>query len=167
MDTPLAVRVPEPEDVTRVAADMRRADARELLCGLTPAHTGQEALQMRTGALQRQVDISTYVRTIQDTTTGAAVALFGLVPTHLSFVGGVWLLGTPTLNRHPHTFLKNSRAWIRDMHRLYPVLYNYVSLDNTDHVRWIGWCGFRYLRLLPHYGGRGVPYLEFVRFEHV
>lgn len=160
MEMPISVRVPRAGDVACVAQDMRRADARELLCGLDPAHTRQDALQ-------RQVDVSTYVRTVQDTATGTAVGLFGTVPTQLSFVGGVWLLGTPGLNRHPHTFLKHSRLWIEDMHRLYPALFNYVALENTDHVRWIGWCGFRFLRLLPHYGGRGAPYLQFVRFEHV
>lgn len=67
--------------------------------------------------------------------------LFGAVPDEDPQVGRVWMLGSGKIVTHAKTFLRESKHWIREMHKRYPVLQNYIDSRNNVHIRFITWLG--------------------------
>ena len=57
-------------------------------------------------------------------------------------VGVPWLLGTPSLRSVRIGFLKESKFWVRQMHKFHPVLWNVVDARNDLHLTWLKWVGF-------------------------
>jgi hypothetical protein len=52
------------------------------------------------------------------------------------------MVAQPGLARHPKRLLRESRAQLVVMRRLYPVLENFVSCDYPKSLRWLAWLGF-------------------------
>jgi len=69
------------------------------------------------------------------------IAMFGAVPyAIMSRVASVWLLASPELNNVQRTFIKYSRSFIDLMLSSYPILENYVDVENKQSIRWLKWC---------------------------
>ena len=60
----------------------------------------------------------------------------------LSDVGLPWLLGTDAIRAVQREFLRQSRSWVRRMHRDFERLENHVHAANKLSIRWLRWCGF-------------------------
>lgn len=78
-------------------------------------------------------------------------------------VGNVWLLGTDRVKEARVPLLRQSRRWLGELHKEYPLLFNYVDARNTLHIKWLRWLDFRFINLHPQFGVGGLPFYEFVR----
>lgn len=76
---------------------------------------------------------------------GKPVGIFGVVPTSVEGLGGIWLVGTPemTAPENRMRFLRESKKWVDRFHEQYPTLGNYIDSRNTVHVEWVKWLGFQ------------------------
>jgi hypothetical protein len=57
-------------------------------------------------------------------------------------VGRPWMVSQPGLARHPKRLLRESRAQLAVIRKLWPVLENFVSCDYPKSLRWLAWLGF-------------------------
>lgn len=74
---------------------------------------------------------------------GEPVCLFGAAPHPLPGVGVGWLLGTDGLLREALPIARQSRSYMDEVQREYPLLWNYVDERNTVSIRWLQWAGFK------------------------
>jgi hypothetical protein len=93
---------------------------------------------------------------------GTPAAMFGVAPIKADGlnIGSIWLLGTDELVKYRWKFLRESRYWLRHMSVGFDLLCNCVHRDNTEHIRWIRWLGFSFLR---HTESHGEPIIEFAK----
>lgn len=57
--------------------------------------------------------------------------------------GGVpWFLSTDKFNEFTYSFAKESIKLIKDMLDEYKYLYNFVSVEHIEAIRWLKWLGF-------------------------
>lgn len=72
------------------------------------------------------------------------VAIFGMRRmTLLGSSAQVWCFGTQAIDRHRTAFLRASRGVVREMHRINPMLTNYVDVSDYEALRWLVWLGAR------------------------
>jgi len=89
------------------------------------------------------------------------VGMFGIVP--LTITGNtatIWLLASPGLEQIQRAFLKHSRYFINLMLSFYPILENYVDINNTQSIRWLKWCRAEIGPVVP-YGIEQAPFQYF------
>ena len=60
-----------------------------------------------------------------------------------------WLLGTRAILKVQHEFLKQCHSYVGVMQNAYPVLENFVHVDNRASIRWLRWCGFTIDKEVP------------------
>ncbi len=77
-------------------------------------------------------------------------------------VGIPWLLGTGEYRSCRKTFLRLSKVIKREMHEMFPVLRNFVAVENRQAVHWLKWLGFNMVQTYPDFNGSG---REFYLFE--
>ena len=147
------------EDALLLAPRLRQADVDEI-----GAHSGHEPLR----ALVDGIHNSQWSLAICHDETRHVLALCGVghhpeVPD----VGFPWMLASDGLLGVQQTFLRHSRAVIARMQADYPVLTNWVDARNAVHIRWLRWCGFRFIRLHPVFGHERRPFYEFARIACV
>lgn len=58
--------------------------------------------------------------------------------------GLIWLLSSEIIERYPRRFLVRAMAEFEKAQRHFDYLYNYISVDNTRFVNWLGWMGFHF-----------------------
>lgn len=126
------------EDANQLAPLLRDEDVREIrdANGSTPLES-----------LTHGVTLGTRCYTVAD--SDQPVAMFGVMPN-----GAVWLLASENLLEHRRQLVRESRRWLREMHRSFPVLWNYVDTRNRAHVRFLEWLGVEWgqkLRSKPHF----------------
>lgn len=93
-----------------------------------------------------------------------AIAMFGIIPmTILGNTGIVWLLASPELEMIQKTFLRHSKHFIGIMLGCYPILINWVDVENRQSVKWLRWCGAQFGPVMP-YGIEGQPF-QFFEFR--
>ena len=85
------------------------------------------------------------------------VGMFGV-----SKEGAIWLLASNDIYRIRFSFLRESRKVIDFLNQKYPTLWNYVDCRNELHIRWLKWCGFKFLRK-TNYGVLQQPFYEFIK----
>jgi len=79
------------------------------------------------------------------------IAMFGIIPrTIMGSTASVWLLGAPEMEKVQRAFLEQSRRFIDFMLSYYPTLENYVSIENTQSIRWLKWCGAEFAPAAPY-----------------
>jgi hypothetical protein len=72
------------------------------------------------------------------------IGMFGVVPLE-NRAGSIWLLGSDTLVTEAKTeFLRCCRGWVDHFQQDYELLTNVCDPRNSVHIRWLGWCGFRF-----------------------
>lgn len=77
-------------------------------------------------------------------------------------VGNVWMLCTPEVVKLPHTFVRNSRKWIKEVEQDYDLLWNYADSRNTLHHKLLKHLGFKALNQV-NIGPYNLPYFEICR----
>lgn len=144
------------EDVRAVVRNLREADRAEVraLTGAPPELV-----------VPACVDASRAVWTIAGY-GGEPAGLWGLqdVQDHPE-VGWVWMILTPTVERHPYLFLEKCRENLPLLHSFHPIVTNHVDERNTVHLRWLRWMGFSFLRRIERWGAEGRPFIEFARLN--
>jgi len=140
-------------DMVFVAGRMRTADRLEVFrASGVGAH---EAL------VESVKDSSWAVTVVFD---GEPVAIFGF-----TYQGGpsaqVWMLGTPTLAKHPRVVLTEGRRITDSWMDFFPLQQNYVDATNTFAIRWLRKLGFRFDETPVMRNGH--PFLYFWKHGHL
>ena len=138
-------RVSIKSDIEYLAPRLRYEDKRELLTssGNTPYQS------LLNGFIASDVCF-----TITDQ-ENIPVGMFGVTPE-----GAIWLLATPEIKRIRFSFLRESRKVVDFLNNQYPKLWNFVDCRNELHLRWLKWCGFKFIRKI-NYGVLQQPFYEF------
>ena len=120
-----------PAHLDYVRDHLRAGDLCEIAClGGTPAE-----------ALRASYAGSIYART--GISNGRIAAVWGCGGSPLGGVGEPWLLTTPEVERIPLRFVKIARDEVGQMLGLFPVLSNYVSVQNRQACKMLEVIGFR------------------------
>ena len=135
------------EDIEFLAPRLRYEDKREVLdsVGLTPYQ-----------ALTDGFNLSQICLTIVDT-KNIPVGMFGV-----SEDGAIWLLASPDIKRIRFSFLRESRKVVNLLNYKYKILWNFVDCRNELHLRWLKWCGFKFLRKI-NYVVNQKPFYELIK----
>ena len=92
------------------------------------------------------------------------IGMFGVCDhSEYDYVGVPWMIATPELESIQYRFIRRCREWVNKLHYGYWILTNVVDERNTTHIKWLKWCGFRFIKRHERYGPYGLPFLEFVR----
>lgn len=135
------------EDVFKSAHRLRQADVEELQA--LGYSTPQEALL---------VAIAHSQISFVDCVDGSPEAFAGVMPD-----GMVWCVTTSEyIEEHAKRFLSISKDIIEEWQQIYPVLWNYIYKQNTKHVRWIKYMGFKLHEEIP-YGPYNKTFIKFTR----
>ena len=139
------------EDLKYLAPRLRYEDKREILAsvGMIPID-----------ALALSYYASDLVFTIVNP-KDEPVAVFGVGGTK-NGVGGIWLLATDNLKDIKFPFLKENKKVINFLNTKYKILWNFVDCRNSLHIKWLKWCGFKFINK-QNYGVLNEPFYEFIR----
>ena len=143
------------EDIKYLAPRLRKIDKQEILAGsgLIPYE-----------ALLKGFKNSAIVFTIFNS-KNKPVGIFG-VDDCGNGVGGIWLLATKDLTKIQIAFLKQCREVIQFLNTKYKILWNFVDCRNQLHIKWLKWCGFKFIRK-TNYGVLQKPFYEIIRINNV
>lgn len=95
---------------------------------------------------------------------GSPETLFGVGPSKSDAkVGIIWLLSTPKLFDISKPFIRHCRSYLDALSEPYELVMNYVDARNESHIRWLRWCGFRFIHLHEQFGHEKRPFYEVVR----
>jgi hypothetical protein len=132
---------------------MRSQDAREVM-----ASHGKEPLE----ALLESFRVSSECFTIihED---GEIVGMYGIADCNI--FASPWLLGTDKLPETKRVMLPVSAKWVEEKNNQYPLLLNYVHVDNTVSMRWLKTLGFKFIKLDKEHGVGREPFYQFVRIK--
>jgi hypothetical protein len=150
------IRTARPRDIALVGERMRKRDVEEVLAA--SGHDPYEALRL-------SLEASAVCWTVCDS-EGVPFAMFGATPISGTF-GSPWLLATDDFRANIKFVLRHTPAYIQAMHRLFPVLVNYVDCRNADSIRYLRSVGFVFTAFEPEHGLARVPFLQFTRVNHV
>lgn len=92
---------------------------------------------------------------------GKAIAMFG-VSGDRNKVGIPWMLATNDIKGIRKQFIRGCRPYLEAMHTDYPVLTNYVWAENSLHIAWLKWLGFKFADHLP-LGRNGEMFIHFYK----
>lgn len=93
------------------------------------------------------------------------IAAFGCAPSGTPGSAIVWMLGSPRMDepRNAVGILRQSRKYKDLMHDAYPTLFNYIDARNERSMRWLKWCGYELVELVPEFGVERRPFYLFSR----
>ena len=93
------------------------------------------------------------------------VAIFGINDVGNN-VGAIWLLATDKLKDIQYSFLRENKKVIDFLNTKYKILWNFVDCRNSLHIKWLKWCGFKFIRK-TNYGVLQKPFYEIIRINNV
>lgn len=156
------VRQVEPGDIPDIIPRLREADIKEweAFSGVHP----------RVLLPFVAYDPNTYSIINDD---GVLVGLFGVSPVEWSFhkagtnasIGAVWMIATPQLEDMSIEFLKKCKTVISMLNDRYPILWNHVDCRNEMHLKWLKWCGFKFISRKEKWGAQSLPFYEIIRIK--
>lgn len=82
-------------------------------------------------------------------------------------MGCPWLMGTDRIPEITIPFLKQSRKWVEEQNKKYPLLMNFVDERNDRAIQWLKFLGFTFIKRIEKHGHGEVPFYQFVRIENV
>ncbi len=94
---------------------------------------------------------------------GSVVGMFGVA--NNGVFGSPWLLGTDKIIETRKEFIPQAQTWVEDMNTIYPLLLNFVHVDNTVSKKWLKSLGFEFIKLDKEYGVGKQPFYQFVRIK--
>ena len=142
-------------DIKFLAPNLRYEDKREILAstGLLP----YEALLK--GYLENVIVFTIVNR------KNIPVGIFGVNDCG-SGVGAIWLLASEDLTTAQISFLRQCRDVVKVLNTKYKILWNFVDCRNSLHIKWLKWCGFKFINK-QKYGVLNKPFYEFIRINNV
>ena len=143
------------EDIKYLAPRLRRTDKEEILAGIgaTPYHA------LLIGYFECAV-----VFTIVNP-KNKPVGIFGVRDCE-DGTGIIWLLATDELAKIQIAFLKECREVVKVLNKKYKILWNFVDCRNQLHIKWLKWCGFKFINK-KNYGVLNKPFYEVIRINYV
>ncbi|MBU4566996.1 MAG: DUF2833 domain-containing protein [Proteobacteria bacterium] len=147
------VREATAQDAFELAPKLRQADLDEI-----EARSGREPINVLLEGITYSAVPAAVIGDKEE-----VIALFGVTPTPMAGVGAIWLLGSDGLWTYRWQFLKESRQWVEDLNKAWPVLWNLVYAENELHIKWLKWLGFEFVKLHEKYGVAQKPFWEFIR----
>ena len=132
-----------------VLKEMRPEDKAEVV-GM-----GVELIQVPFGVLVSEH--ATYFHDENGSPAGIA-GVIRLSPTE----GQIWMLCTPLITTKPITFVRQAKAWLREVEQEYQLLWNLADARNHVHHKLLKHLGFKALRTVPA-GPEALPYFEIVK----
>ena len=149
------VRKSTQADVDYLANNLRPEDAIEVLS----SHGNiKEALQI---GLDESDECWTFVVSDTDEVAG----MFG-VGKYDEDIGIIWLLSSPHIQKIWLPFLRESRKWVKELNKKYPVLTNACDAEYTLAINWLRFLGFTFIKKHETFGKGKRPFLEFVRIDN-
>lgn len=152
-DNKLSLRSPTRADEVELAAGLREADLAEMLA----AHGG------RASPIELIADsVAASAAPLTATDKGGVVAIFGVAPigTILTPYAAPWLLGTSRLDHHAGGLVRLTRHYLKEWHKQYPHLVNFVDARHEASLRYLRAVGFTFDEAAP-YGAEGLPFHRF------
>jgi len=145
------IRLTVLEDIEYLAPRLRFEDKREMLSatGLTP----YEGLLF---SYQNSTTCFTIVNS-----KNIPVSIFGINQINNS-LSSIWLMATDGLREIEKPFLKQNKELINFLAKKYKILWNFVDCRNELHIKWLKWCGFKFLRKV-NYGVLNQPFYEIIK----
>jgi hypothetical protein len=78
--------------------------------------------------------------------------------------GKIWFLGSADLEENVDIeLIRESQRLPNFLMQDFEVVYNFVSAENELSIRWLKWCGFEFIRLIPEYGLARKPFWLFAK----
>lgn len=87
-----------------------------------------------------------------------------LAPEETAGIGIPWLLGTSEYRGCRRTFMELSKVLKEEMHKMFPVLRNFVAIENKTAVTWLKWLGFKMAQKHDNFNNSG---RDFYLFESI
>ena len=140
-------RLSKLSDAKILAKTLRYEDKREIISA-----SGNTPLM----AISNGISESTLCFTICNV-QNIPIAIFGV-----NVFGAIWFLATPELEKISIPFLRECRGVVNNFHKTYPLLWNYVDARNTLHIKWLKFCGFKFIRKI-NYGVLNKPFYEIAK----
>lgn len=140
------------DDVRYLADHIRKADKREIWLShhKDPFDAFQEGLENSVSCLTVFKE--------------NPIAMFGICPECvLGYKASIWMLGTDKLADIRLPFLKNSKTFIKAYLNRYPYLYNWVHCGNAESLKWLRYCGAKFMPPMPF--GIENEYFQYFWFE--
>jgi RimJ/RimL family protein N-acetyltransferase len=137
-----------PRDLTVVGRSLREIDRIEAVhaCGLSPEL-----------AVDHSAYLSAEVYAIRS--AGVPVGLFGVVP-QPNDTAIIWMVGTPRFYEHGKIIARAAMDLLDRWSWTYGTLFNFVSVENTRSIEWLGRLGATFHDTKP-LGPLGAPFKEF------
>jgi len=145
------IRLTVLEDIKNLAPRLRFEDKREILSsiGLTPYE-----------GLYYSYKHSTVCFTIFNS-KNIPIAIFG-VNKITNSLSSIWLLASNGLKEVEIPFLRQCRDLVNFLTKKHKILFNFVDCRNELHIKWLRWCGFKFLRK-TNYGVLNQPFYEIIK----
>lgn len=143
------IRKATKEDVISIAPRLRDADQDEIMyaAGDYPKYVLERALDLP--------GLGSWV----GCWNGQPEAIFGVAHGPMG-IGIPWLVATDVIAEKPKYFVKMCRPWLDGWSMQYSQLTSFVHAKNELHIRWLKWCGFKFVALHPEYGAHKEPFWE-------
>ena len=134
----LILKQAELSDIDGLADRIRECDVKEIMAsnGLTP----REAMEI---GIKHSQFCSVAIH------KGTPVGIFGLVKAGEN-TGCIWMLGTDYLDEIKVCFTRTTKWAIKIFLGNYPMLYNYVSVENKKAIDLLHWCGAKFELPAPY-----------------
>jgi ribosomal protein S18 acetylase RimI-like enzyme len=142
------------DDVYDLAPRMREADVEEVW-----ATSGVKPLEALLISFINAAECNTIIAP-----DGEVVGMFGVNP-KTTLHAFPWMLCSDRLPEIRKEFIPQSLDWVKDMNEKYPILYNYVDVNNRIAIRWLRYLGFNFIRRIEEFGYGKKPFYEFVRIS--
>ena len=143
------------EDIDFLAPRLRYEDKREIL-----ASTGLLPYEALLKGYLENVIVFTIVNK-----KNIPVGIFGVNDCG-NGVGAIWLLASEDLTTAQISFLRQCRDVVKVLNTKYKILWNFVDCRNSLHIKWLKWCGFKFINK-QNYGVLNKPFYEFIRINNV
>lgn len=139
----LTVRQATEEDVYDIAQRLREADLKEIRAAGYDSPEEPLLLGLRSPD-------SCYVAVDND----RPLIILGTCPGPHEGLGIIWMMATDDIQKHKVRVARQTRPLVDALGARYKVLANAVHADNTLHIRWLKWAGFKILREFTFNGNR-------------
>jgi N-acetylglutamate synthase-like GNAT family acetyltransferase len=130
---------------------LRGCDRREILLA-----TGDDTVQV----LLRSIAASEEAWVAEEP-DGTLLGIYGVA--NVEGMGGVWMLATPAVYRHPKALVQDGRKWVDGLLKRYSILFNFVHAENLRSISWLRKLGFKIGELVPDFGAGKAPFHFFHR----
>lgn len=95
--------------------------------------------------------------------TGLPIGVFGVAAHYVHGLGMAWMMGTEGLEREALSVARQTRHFVAELHRFFPILTADVDARNELSMKWMEWSGFRIADANPAFGPEKRLFIKYVR----